>query len=137
MGKILERIKTNMKENRELHKEQRIANKEMHNAALIEAREAYKQEYIKGAREAVKSRAKREAINRFGYTKSERRQRALGNLTKELGGLGNWAVGNEQRKSTGKKSSVHKTITKKKKKKKQSDPFDLGNINDFDIGNIF
>lgn len=134
MGKLLEMARAV----REERKKQKAANAEMQRQAVNEARAAYGKEYIAAAKTAVKTRAKREAMARFGYSKAQRRQQAVSNLTKELGSLGDWGVGN---KPAAVKRTTHKahkkTAYKQRKPLQKKNPFDLGNINDFDMNDIF
>lgn len=118
-------------------KEQRKANKMSKTMAqaerediIREARPVYHKAMVKEAKKALVQRAKREAMNRYGYTKQERRQRTmsnignqLGGLQKELGSIGNWAVGNESRQK-------RTTKGKHKAKKKASNPFDMGDLDE-------
>ena len=136
MGKLMEHMKTKIAENRAMNAEQAKARNELRKAALEEARQAYKTEYIKGAKQAVKTRARREAMANFGYSKAEKRQRAVQNLANEFGSLSN--IFGSQPKSKPVKATKHLKKAKiKTKAKKPRDPFDLGDFNNFDAGEIW
>lgn len=124
---ILETIKKNREEFK-IMKADRLAKQTI---AKAKAQAAYDVAYQKGAVEAVKKRAKREAMERFGYSKGERRQRALQGFTKELGALGDWGVGNRQTPYV-KQSRGHK----RSKKAKSRDPFGASNSDPLDMGDL-
>jgi len=130
MGKLFEHFKAKIQENRAMNQQVKRDRNELKKTALMEATAAYKKEYIRGAKQAVIGRARREAHERFGYSKAERRAKTVQNLAKELGGLNFGGQG----KTT--KTSPTKTF-KKAKIKKQGNPFDVGKLNDFDMGEIF
>lgn len=125
---LLEKIK----QNREEYKLNTEARKAKNAVAKAKAQAAYDIEYERGAVAAVKSRARRDAMNRFGYSKSERRGRAMQNLTKELGSLGDWGVGNKQ--SPGRSHAKARSHTKSRKKtgirrqQREDDPFDMSDL---------
>lgn len=130
MGRFMDIIKAR----REEAKERKKASQQMRKEALEEARKEYKTAYIQGAKQAVKARAKREATARFGSSPAERRKKALSNFTKELGSLGEWGTGNLKTTSKHKKVSHHTVHTKPKKMR---NPFDLGDLDNFDMGDMF
>ena len=139
-----------LKENREKNKLFKIERQEKNSIARAKAQAAYDIEFQKGAVEAVKSRARREATERFGYSKKERRARSMENFAREMGGIGNVGAnmggdifGNpsprrssgSHRKKTGSGSHTHIHIhTGNKKhrashrKQKEKDPFDLSDL---------
>lgn len=131
MGKLMEHMRAKIAENRAMNAEQAKAKKELRKAALEEARQAYKTEYIKGAKQAVKARARREAMANFGYTKAEKRAKAVSNLAGEFGSLSNIFGSPAKSKSV----KVTKSL-KKAKVKKQKNPFDLGDFNNFNMGSL-
>jgi hypothetical protein len=131
---LLDRIKENRKE----YKTNKEENRLQRSVAQQKAQAAYDIEFQKGAVEAVKKRARRDAMNRYGYNKGERRARVINNFTKELGELGDWGVGNTPSQ---KRSHSHTHGHKKKSRSrahpqrshKQEDPFDIGDLDDFNL----
>lgn len=137
-----------LKENRERSKLHRIERQEKNDIARAKAQAAYDIEFQKGAVNAVKARARREATERFGYSPRERRAKAMGNFAKEMGGLGN--IGNmggsifgetqkrssgSHRKKSGSGSHTHIHIHTNSKKhrsshrqQKEKDPFDFSDL---------
>jgi len=124
---LLDTLKKN-REQMQINKQKRLASQE---TARIKAQASYDVEYQKAAAKAVKGRARRDAMERFGYSKAERRGRQVQKMTKGLEGLGNWAGGTgrgSSHRSTGKKGGKHRSAPRKKQ-----DPFDLGDFDDIQI----
>lgn len=129
-----------IRENREKNRAFKLERREKNAIAQAKAQAAYDIEFKKGAVEAVKERARREAKERYGYSKSERRQKALDNFAKNMGGLGNIGgnmggdiFGNKsspRRSSSGshrKKSGSHKKKSSRshRTQRRERDPFDF------------
>ena len=125
---LLERIK----ENREEFKLGKATRKEQNEIARAKAQAAYDIEFQRGAVTAVKKRARRDAMERFGYSKGERRAKAVQNFTKELGSLGDWGAGNTPsptRSRTRSRSQSHRKKSRAaQRQRKEEDPFDMSEL---------
>jgi len=128
---LLERLREN-REEMQINKQRRLAKQE---AARIKAQAAYDVEYQKAAVKAVKGRAKRDAMERFGHSKAERRRRSLSNIGRELESWGNWAAGNQRapsrvRSGSSKRSKGSRKSHPRQRTRESRDPFDMGDLDD-------
>lgn len=138
MGKILDTLRAN----RESYRQERQERASQRATTRAEARKAYDQAYREGAIDAVRSRAKREAKERYGVTNRERVQRGISSISKELGGLGEWGVGNTRPARARARTHSHRKKSRHYSKHRRaaprrggSNPFDLGDMDD--VGELF